>query len=229
MQYALTFNPEEVLGVAAGASLQEIRAAYHNQAKKYHPDVGGDAWAFRVIVRAYETLGSARVAIRVAQEAAAPPTPPTGRDDAQDGEKIRAGVRDTVANPALLVDVELLLLRYALENPYQAVFRSAGDRNLSCSISIHWPSRKLDGPLPQATDVAGMLRILENAFAPLLAKTKALATRANADDGRFEGWLSFPSAARASEALRDVREALRAHGFGVQQWTREIVLPRGEA
>jgi curved DNA-binding protein CbpA len=223
MQYAHTFDPQEVLGVAAGASLQEIRTAYHDKVKKYHPDVGGDAWAFRVVVRAYEALSAARVAARTAE------APAPRRDDVQETEKVRAGVRDSVANPVLLVDVELLLLRYAMENPYEAVFKAAGDRNLSCSINVNWPSRKPGGPPPQAADAAAMLQILEKAFAPLQAKTKALAARASTDDGRFEGWLSFPSAARASEALRDVREALRAHGLGVQQWTREIVLPRGEA
>jgi hypothetical protein len=45
-----------VLGVAAGASSAEIRAAYKRRALATHPDQGGSAEAFRAVQRAYETL-----------------------------------------------------------------------------------------------------------------------------------------------------------------------------
>lgn len=46
----------EVLGVSEGASGREINAAYRKLAKKYHPDVGGDAAKFQLITEAYNTL-----------------------------------------------------------------------------------------------------------------------------------------------------------------------------
>jgi hypothetical protein len=45
-----------VLGVCPTASLDEIHDAYRAQSKKYHPDRGGDEWAFRMVARAYEVL-----------------------------------------------------------------------------------------------------------------------------------------------------------------------------
>jgi hypothetical protein len=49
-------TPYEILGVAEGASLDEINAAYREKAGRYHPDAGGDAWAFRQLEHAYSQL-----------------------------------------------------------------------------------------------------------------------------------------------------------------------------
>jgi hypothetical protein len=54
--HAFSLDPRTVLGLAPGASPDEIQAAYHAKSKKHHPDVGGDEWAFRMVVRAYEVL-----------------------------------------------------------------------------------------------------------------------------------------------------------------------------
>ncbi|HAF60007.1 MAG TPA: molecular chaperone DnaJ, partial [Clostridiales bacterium UBA9856] len=35
-------NPYEVLGIKEGASIEEIKAAYKEQVKKYHPDLHQD-------------------------------------------------------------------------------------------------------------------------------------------------------------------------------------------
>lgn len=51
-------NPHEILGVREGASLDEIKAAYREQARRHHPDMGGDAWVFRQIEWAYSVLTS---------------------------------------------------------------------------------------------------------------------------------------------------------------------------
>ena len=52
-------NPHAVLGVAHGASPDEIRAAWRRVARDTHPDLGGDAEAFTVAAAAYIQLGGA--------------------------------------------------------------------------------------------------------------------------------------------------------------------------
>lgn len=46
----------QVLGVAKGASQEEIKKAYRKLAHKYHPDKGGDEKKFKEVNEAYQTL-----------------------------------------------------------------------------------------------------------------------------------------------------------------------------
>jgi len=54
--HSFSLDPRTILGVGPDASLDEIRDAYRAKTKKHHPDVGGDEWAFRMVLRAYEVL-----------------------------------------------------------------------------------------------------------------------------------------------------------------------------
>jgi hypothetical protein len=54
--HAFSLDPRTVLGVGPDASMEEIHEAFRAKSKKYHPDLGGDEWAFRVVARAYEIL-----------------------------------------------------------------------------------------------------------------------------------------------------------------------------
>ncbi len=49
-------DPHALLGVAAGASLDEMKAAFRRRARELHPDHGGDAAAFIALKRAYDGL-----------------------------------------------------------------------------------------------------------------------------------------------------------------------------
>src|SRR6059058_1462031 len=58
----------ELLGLARGATLIEIKRSYRRLARKYHPDINpGDHTAeahFREITRAYETLADPDLRVR---------------------------------------------------------------------------------------------------------------------------------------------------------------------
>ena len=60
--FSFELDPLHVLGVSPQATLEEIRAAYREKAKRYHPDKGGEDWTFRILSQAYEMLSTARVA-----------------------------------------------------------------------------------------------------------------------------------------------------------------------
>lgn len=49
-------TPYEILGVALGASDEEIRRAYKARARECHPDLGGDAETFKALRDAYDLL-----------------------------------------------------------------------------------------------------------------------------------------------------------------------------
>ena len=70
-QFSFEIDPLKVLGVTADASLEQIRDAYRQKAKRYHPDAGGEDWIFRILSQSYELLCSARV-VRATHFAAAP-------------------------------------------------------------------------------------------------------------------------------------------------------------
>ncbi len=47
-----------LLGVSADATQEEIRRAFHDLAKKHHPDTGGDVAKFRDLMAAYRFLSA---------------------------------------------------------------------------------------------------------------------------------------------------------------------------
>jgi hypothetical protein len=60
MIHHFSIDPRSVLGVSDNASTDEIHHAFREKSKKHHPDSGGDEWAFRMVVRAYEILKTTR-------------------------------------------------------------------------------------------------------------------------------------------------------------------------
>ena len=303
MTHTFQFDPNVILGVASGASLREIRDAYHQKSLKYHPDKGGDEWAFRLVARAYEILSTARVVNRAGFEpttptaggpaAAAPPRPeppPTpraswadrfrsaardagpaaasdrrggpdrraasstphaagpyaGPDRRAGGSDRRAGssaARDAgnlagwggaprphttqaLAELARIVAAELLILRFELECSLDLFARNPEDRNLSCTLHVTWPLEELVDRAEPIADAAKLLAALEEAFKAKAVRKHALTKRSHVDGGRFTGWLTFPTAVMASEALEAFREALVPGGMTVEKQVREMALPR---
>ena len=64
----------DVLGVSPGAGAEEIKRAYRQLARRYHPDISGDdrGAAFLEVSRAYEVLRDPDAAAIVRREPAAP-------------------------------------------------------------------------------------------------------------------------------------------------------------
>jgi hypothetical protein len=241
--HSFQIDPCEILGIAATASLREIREAYRTKTKKYHPDMGGDEWAFRVLTRSYEIVSLARVAGRASEEhirtnpgftgdgngARTSPGSEEGtahRPPAAEPGRARRGVRDQVAGPAKLVEVEMLLIRFETESPLGLLAESAEDRSLSCSLNIGWPIPDLPGDATRFPGAERTLAALAQIFESMTTKTRAVSASCTIDEGRFNGWLSYTTAARAEEAFQFFRKSLADHGLGVEQWVREMAIPR---
>jgi hypothetical protein len=92
-------NPYEVLEIAAGASPDEIKAAYHGMAKKWHPDrYTGAAKAeaeqrFRMLAEAYNMLKDVPAPSQPTPQPPPPAPPPQIQLD--NAPEVRAGANKT--------------------------------------------------------------------------------------------------------------------------------------
>lgn len=219
----LTLDPHTVLGVARGASAEEVRDAYHRKSKRYHPDVGGDEWAFRIVVRAYEILS----------EPAAEPVPPAPRvagvspaDEPPDTGRIRMGVVDKGVEPIRRVQVEMIWMRYEVADFLELLSEPTEDRNLSGSLHIIWPDPELTNQAARMPQADRILRALNAAFDDLRARTRPLSARSEINQGRFEAMLGYSDGPTAGDAFKLFHHSLKARGLGVRQWTRDVTVPR---
>src|SRR5947209_1238675 len=113
IEFSFQIDPHVVLGIAPGSTLQEIRDAYRQLAKKYHPDTGGAEWSFRVLAQSYEFLSRERVEQASRNEAngrSAPPRPEPAPRQSRNGAS-----RNGTPDPRRLVGVEKLWVRYESE------------------------------------------------------------------------------------------------------------------
>ena len=166
--FSFEVDPQHVLGVSPGASLEQIRDAYRQKAKRFHPDAGGEDWAFRIVVQAYEMLSRARVAraARAEQTPQQPATSPRPKADHQSGS-FRVGIHDRNVPPANIVALELLCVRFLWdEADYLWITQRAPDeeRFLSCNVNFSWPDSAATGLLPPDLDPAARIAALQDAF-----------------------------------------------------------------
>ena len=243
MLIRVSIRPEEVLGVPPGAPLAELRAAYHDKALRHHPDQQGDAWAFRIVNEAFELLCRDRVSARLAEEENRAPAPThapaeSGSHDPSHvphhesaphtprDANVSVGIQDPVDNPAHLIDVELLLIRFAIDDPTEFLLTSPEQRNLSCSLSLNWPVR---GDLERTLDpkdAAQVLKTLNKLVTQIVRETKPQGHVQQQSNSRYLGWLTYPTAQAANRAFRQFHQAVRNAGLGVTQRTRELIVDR---
>jgi hypothetical protein len=245
MTHTFPFDPGSILGVPSGASLREIRDAYHQKSLKHHPDKGGDEWAFRLVAQAYEILSTARVVARASEEdnqrrpapppsahfhsephAAHKPEPDLAADLKSWGGAPRSHEGDLPENAAKIINAELLILRFELGSSLGFYASSPGDRNLSCSLHVAWPVVEFAETASTLPGAARTLKKIGEAFKAKSVRKHALKSQSSVEHGRFEGWLTYPTAVQASEALDAFRDALQETGLVVEKQVREMAIPR---
>lgn len=214
----LDLDPHDVLGLAKGSSVEDLREAYHKKSKKHHPDGGGDEWAFRVVVRAYEiaTQGLERDRV-VAQTREAPDT---GR--------IRTGTQDKGIDPGRVVDVEMVWMRFEVDDVMGLLAEklSGEDRNLSGSLEITWPTANMADQAERLPNASKILGALNAAFDDLRLRTPTTGARSRIEGGKFWATLGYANGKVASDAFKHFHVNVKARGLGVKQWTRDVTIPR---
>jgi hypothetical protein len=222
---SLQIDPNEVLGIAPGATLREIREAYHRKAKAFHPDAGGEEWAFRVLVWAYESLSTERVAR--ATRAEFDTRGPRRAATVDEAEAVYPNSGDAPGDPHRVVEVEKLWIRTDPGHDWMFLGGGNDDRFfLSCSLNIHWPASAAGEPAGEIPDADATLGRLAEVVKETGARTRTVSSSFNVEDQRFYGWLSYSNVNQAWEAFQVLRESLHARGFTLKQWTRDLTVPR---
>jgi len=246
--FSFDIDPYAVLGVTGDASLQEIRDAYRAKTKKFHPDVGGEDWAFRILVQAYELLSTNRVVRATRGDEAASPRPaaaaagqhqgpgaarphrdPTHKSEPKT-ESVYLGIVDGDVPAHRRAAVELLSVRYLWEQAsylWLGQKTSDDDRFLSCSINISWPDRAQGATRPASSaEESEILASVNEVFDHLVLATRAVSSRSLVHEDGFEGWLTYSSFDRTWKAVRTLQESLHSRRLGIRQWSRDLFIPR---
>lgn len=226
MQHHFSLEPRSVLGVGPGASMEEIHRAFLAKSKMYHPDHGGDEWAFKMILRAYEILketGDLR-------PQAAPPRPQAGPAETGPAETGPTTATHAEAPTAPFgafrtIDAELVWIRCEGSPPALADGVQPVAMTLSVCLVLSWPRSDLvrrSADLPGAADI---LRAVIQGFDHLKARSEVIDSRSRIEDGQFVGWLSYPNVVQAEAGFQALQEELALHELGISLRTRDEQVP----
>jgi hypothetical protein len=91
---------------------------------------------------------------------------------------------------------------------------------------VAWPVPALAEQASTLPDGSRTLKKIGEAFQSKTVRKHALKEQSAIDEGRFEGWLTYPTAVQASEALDALREALVKNGLVLEKQVREMAIPR---
>ncbi len=230
--FSFDIDPLAVLGVPADATLEQIRDAYRRKCKTFHPDAGGEEWAFRVLVQSYEMLSTARVlratrAEPVRGQQAAPPA--AARHHEPSAETVRGGIHDQNLPLQRIIGVEHLCVRYLWDDAaylWLTQKQSEEERFLSCSLNLSWPDRGQAATPSAGKDAPRIVQDLNDIFDHMIVSTRVITSRSHSDDDEFAGWLSYSSFDRSWKALKSLHDAVRSRGLGLRQWSRDLFIPK---
>jgi hypothetical protein len=230
--FSFEIDPQAVLGVPADATLEQIRDAYRTKCKTYHPDVGGEEWAFRVLVQAYEMLSTARVLRATRDEPVrgqAVPAPSAARPHEPSAETVRGGIHDQNLPPERMVGVEHLCVRYLWDEAaylWLTQKQSDQERFLSCSLNLSWPDQGQVATSSAGKEATRIVLALNEIFDHMIVSTRVITSRSHSSDDEFAGWLSYSSFDRSLKALKSLHDAVRSRGLGLRQWSRDLFIPK---
>lgn len=257
MIHHFPFDPRAVLGVLAGATPDEVRDAYREKSKKHHPDLGGDEWAFRMVVRAYEVLKATSEGGMSLDGGPAPSpspaeTPPWMRPGPASGffsqgrfpfgpgatgataEEVRADAEageepepPRAEPPGIFQQVEVELIWIRFEMAGPPAENAEGS-TLSVCMVVSWPLRSLVSRTAEYANLGETLRHVIEAFDGVRT-SNPLAVRSRIEDGQFVGWLSFPDVLAAQAAFLLLRDGLHRHDLTVHLQTRDEIIPESWA
>ena len=247
MLHHFQFHPRTILGVGPDASADQIRDAFREKSKKHHPDLGGDEWAFRMVVRAYEVLKSTSngldggdVDVDMPARAAPggwnwPGTPvdpfAQGRSSfvpESTGTTTEAEAPSQTIPPAEFraVGVELIWIRFEMPEKAGSEAPEGVDRaTLSVCMVVSWPVKSLVSRTAEFAGAGETLRQVIEGF-ERLDQGAALAVRSRIEDGQFVGWVSYPDVVAAQSAFFGFRDILTNGGLSVRLQTRDEMIPQ---
>jgi len=231
MTHHFSIDPRTILGVGAGASMEEIQCAYRAKSRKHHPDLGGDEWAFRMVVRAYEILKTTS-GIEARQASTATVVNGSAFEmkwkDAQADREHPVFFRDPPPTQTEFrtVDIELVWIRFELAGELkEQLHEEPPATTLSVCLVISWPRASLVQHAAEFSDAAEKLRLLIETFEDLRGQEQVLGSRSHIEDGQFVGWLSYANVVQAEAVFQRLQETLSAHDLRVSLRTRDEPLP----
>ncbi len=230
--FSFDIDPQAVLGVPADATLEQIRNAYRQKCKTFHPDVGGEEWAFRVLVQSYEMLSTARVLRATRAEPVrgqGAPAPAEARHHEPSAETVRGGIHDQNVPLERMVGVEHLCVRYLWDDAaylWLTQKQSDEERFLSCSLNLSWPDQGQVATASAGKEATRIVLDLNEIFDHMVVSTRVITSRSHSDDDEFAGWLSYSSFDRSWKALKCLHDAVRSRGLGLRQWSRDLFIPK---
>ena len=217
--HSFSLDPRTVLGIGPSATLDEIREAYRAKSKKHHPDLGGDEWAFRMVLRAYEVL---KTTVGCALDFPYRTTEPVEKAPAHNPAESWGARLDDFR----VVQAELMWIRFDAEEVTQLEpSADENDATLSVCLVVSWPAAHLVDRTAEYDSAAATLRVLVDLFDLLRGSDQVSAGRSRIEDGRFVGWLSYPNVFTAQDAFVVLRHTLREHQLSVQLQTTDERIP----
>jgi DnaJ domain len=227
MNHHFSLDPRTVLGVSRDASHEEIDRAFREKTKKHHPDLGGDEWAFRMVLRAHELL---KATSDLAQQPLSSTTATWKPCETASASPPDGPLQDAPLTPSRsdfhTVDVELVWIRLELAgNAEPSSDEKPTATTLSVCLVVSWPRLSFVKHSAAFPDAADSLRHLIATFEQLHAREPANGSRSRIEDGQFVGWLSYPNVLEAEAGFQVLRDALAVHNLKVSLQTRDEPIP----